>query len=211
MVEYTGMQLELLNRWKRGAALMAQDHGRSATISKTKHYRLMIPSIIIPLVMAPFEGVAHEYKWIVYVNICAFISSGVASGLAAFFNYSQEEVAHVTAASGYKELITMVDSEFTKPHSVRAPVEMLIQKLQMKLHFIESTAPSIDVAPLVSGALLYTDDDDARIAHNIDLEAAEQHVEARMRRKRRHSRTIPKTSYVARGANPGENGSSISS
>jgi len=207
MVEYTAMQLELLNRWKRGAALMAQDHSRSAAISKTKHYRLMVPAIVIPLVMAPFEGIAHEYKWIVYVNISAFVISGVTSGLAAFFNYSQEEAAHVTAASGYKELITMVDSEFTKPHSVRAPVEMLLQKLQMKLHFIESVAPTIDVAPLVSGALSYSEDDDARVAHNIDLEAAENHVE--MRRKKRKKIRIPKTSYVSRGpANTDESSTS---
>ena len=77
----------------------------------------------------------------------------------------------------------------------------------MKLHFIESVAPSIDVAPLVSGALSYSEDDDARVAHNIDLEAAEEHVE--MRRKKRKKLRIPKTSYVSRGvANTEDNSSS---
>ena len=48
----------------------------------------MVPAIVIPLVMAPFEGIAHEYEWIVYVNISAFVIAGLTSGLAAFFNYS---------------------------------------------------------------------------------------------------------------------------
>lgn len=172
---YSTTQKRLLWRWKRASAECAREHKRVAHKTKLWHYSLMIPSIVIPLIMAPFDGIIDESSWLIYTNIAAFIVSGTTAALAAFFDFGAKRIAHNLACVGYKEIITQIDGELAKPASTRDSIELLIQSLQMKMQFLEQTSPNINTTPLISGVLAYDEQDALDSASSID--ASREHIE----------------------------------
>lgn len=173
--DYTENQRELLVRWRRAAVVLAEEHSEDASSNKRWHYRLMIPTLVIPVIMAPLESLADGGAWLAKLNVGAFIVTGVFSGLSMFFNHAEKEAQHEDAVVGYKEIILAVDTELTKPSRAREPIEMFVQRLQMKLQFLAHTSPSINVAPLLRSALSY----EIQPTSMDDIEKAETAVSSR--------------------------------
>jgi hypothetical protein len=173
--DYTENQRELLIRWRRAAVVLAEEHSDHASNNKKWHYRLMIPTLVIPVIMAPLESLASGGEWLAKLNVGAFIATGVFSGLSIFFKHAEKEAQHEDAVVGYKEIILAVDTELTKPGRVREPIEMFVQRLQMKLQFLAHTSPSINAAPLLRSALSY----EVQATSVSDIEKAETAVSSK--------------------------------
>lgn len=152
---FTVAQASLLQRWKRVAALNAHFHAKEALTCKSRYYKLILPSIVLPILNMTQDSLFVENSFLHIIAYLSVMLSGASSALSAFFNYSRLMTQHENAVSGYKEIIMIIDSEFSKPVDIRQPVEFIVQSVQLKINFLAASSPPLKDLPIVNNALVH--------------------------------------------------------
>ena len=147
---FTAPQLALLKRWKRAAAINSETHAACSRRRLNQFYMLAMPGIMLPILNVVMLDSKIPYP--AFMLKLAFMATSGSSALSALLNLSKLAEKHAHASMGYKEIVTMIDSEFAKPPSSRQPIAFLVQNVQLKLQFISESSPVLDVSPITSSA-----------------------------------------------------------
>lgn len=146
--EFTHDQLQLLNTWRQSSSQLAVEHAMSADQALRRHLYLFVPTLIIPLVMAPLDGLFLGGNTGEIISRVAFLVSAVCASLSAFFSFAKKNIEHDHASAAYKDLVVLIESELAKSDSMRKPTVLLIQQVRHELRFLEHMSPQVSVHPI---------------------------------------------------------------
>ena len=74
--------------------ILSAAHDQASSDTQKIYEYIAVPTIIIPLIMAPVEAMGHEESWMTYVTMLAFITTGVLSGVNVFFKFKEKSINH---------------------------------------------------------------------------------------------------------------------
>ena len=118
-------------------------HDKSGYYYKKLRQKWGLPSILLPVTMAPISAVFAETNWIKYVNMVSFVSVTLLSGVDSFFSFASRKEKHFNHSCRYAELSTFIDSEMFKKKAFRVQADVFLTEVRMKLDTLTTTAPTI--------------------------------------------------------------------
>jgi hypothetical protein len=135
----------LISKWKEQIEKLSHIHQESAYITKTRYYRLAIPSIIIPFVMTLvsqnlYTDNANPGH---IVDGVAFMLTSVLSGLTVFLRYGQTYEEHFQTSTRYVDIVNRIDSELARKRKFRTPSDVFITEMKCKIDFLNEDAPDL--------------------------------------------------------------------
>jgi hypothetical protein len=134
---------DLINRWRESCVSLAASHEQSARKCKRKHVFYGLPSLMIPMVMTPLSAALSDQDWISYVEMSAFMCTGITSAMVQFFNFSGKSERHFSFSARYADLVTDIDQELAKPRSFRQQVDTFSLKVKMMYDALNRSAPDL--------------------------------------------------------------------
>jgi hypothetical protein len=104
-----------------------------------------LPSVLIPLIMAPVSLMLESVGTpaIQYVNAGGFMLTGVFTGVYSFFKYGEKMERHFAFSARYADILTDIESELIKERRHRIPADVMIVKVKMSVDNLKKTAPVI--------------------------------------------------------------------
>lgn len=135
--------------------ILSAAHDQASSDTQKIYEYIAVPTIIIPLIMAPVEAMGHEESWMTYVTMLAFITTGVLSGVNVFFKFKEKSINHASASENLKDIINNIDMEFAKRSNERIQATVLMQTVRLKVNQIGLEAPPVPVAPFIQSELGY--------------------------------------------------------
>jgi hypothetical protein len=112
---------------------------------KSKNNWFGLPSILIPLIMAPVSLMleAADSGKLPYVNAVGFMLTGIFTGVYSFFKYGEKMERHFSFSARYSDIVTDIESELIKGRQFRTQADVLIIKIKMGLDNLNNSAPVI--------------------------------------------------------------------
>lgn len=135
--------------------ILSAAHDQASSDTQKIYEYIAVPTIIIPLIMAPVEAMGHKEYWMTYVTMLAFITTGVLSGVNVFFKFKEKSINHASASENLKDIINNIDMEFAKRSNERIQATVLMQTVRLKVNQIGLEAPPVPVAPFIQSELGY--------------------------------------------------------
>lgn len=136
-------QEALIQGWRTNCESLAARHEEAAKVAKKKAVKYGLPAIIIPLLMTPLSSAFQDTEWIGYVEMSAFMTSGLASAMSQFFNFSGKSEKHFSFSSRYADLVTDIDQELAKRRPFRQSVDTFTLKIKMAYMALNRAAPDL--------------------------------------------------------------------
>lgn len=136
-------QEELIDKWRTACDDLSVKHQISAESCKKKHSFYGLPSLIIPLLMTPISATFKDESWISYIEMSAFMLSGVASAMLQFYNFSGKKERHFAFSARYADLVTDIEQEMAKPRQFRQEVDTFSLKIKMLYDALNRSAPDL--------------------------------------------------------------------
>ena len=136
-------QEELIKRWRESSNSLATAHDNSARICKKKNLLYGLPSLMIPMMMAPLSAALKDREYISYIEMVAFTTTAVTSAMAQFFDYSGKTQKHFSFSARYADLVTDIDHELSKPSQFRQQVDTFSLKIKMMYDGLNRSAPDL--------------------------------------------------------------------
>jgi len=143
--EWTEQIEQLVSRWKNQVEKLSHVHQESGYILKTRYYRLIIPSIILPFIMTLVSQniYAGDNDTSHIIEGTAFMVTSALSALTLFFNYGQLYEQHFQFSARYSDIITRIDFELARRRKFRTPSDVFITELKCKIESLNDGAPSL--------------------------------------------------------------------
>lgn len=134
---------ELIDKWRESCKSLARSHEDAAQAYKKKNVMYGLPSLMIPMVMAPLSAALKDYDYISYIETIAFMSTAVASAMVQFFKFSAKSERHFSFATRYADLVTDIDQELAKARRFRQQVDTFSLKVKMMYDALNRSAPDL--------------------------------------------------------------------
>lgn len=134
---------ELIKLWNAEIKISKKLHEESGYYYKKMRKRWGLPAIVLPAVMAPFNGVFSDTKWIKYVNVTTFMIVAFMSGIDSFFSFATRKERHFNHSSRYAELSTSIESELLKQKKFRIQSDVFTTQIRMRFDMLNTIAPII--------------------------------------------------------------------
>ena len=127
------------------ARLHSNLHEQSGYYFKQRNNWFGLPSVLIPLIMAPISLLVESanVSAIPFVNAGGFMLTGIFTGVYSFFKYGEQMERHFSFASRYSDIVTDIESELIRERKHRTPADVMIVKIKMALANLNTTAPVI--------------------------------------------------------------------
>ena len=136
-------QESLIKNWRATCESLAAKHEQAAKAAKAKSVKSGLPAILIPLIMTPLSSAFQESQWIGYIEMTAFMTTGLASAMSQFFNFSGKSEKHFAFSSRYADIVTDIDQEMAKPRNFRQSVDTFSLKVKMMYMSLNRAAPDV--------------------------------------------------------------------
>jgi hypothetical protein len=133
----------LIKAWRDASEGLAAAHNVAGKACKKKHVLYGLPSLMIPMVMAPLSAALKDVEWISYVEMCAFMGTAATSAMVQFFNFSGKTEKHLAFSARYADLVTDIDQEMAKPRQYRQQVDTFSLKIKMMYDALNRAAPDL--------------------------------------------------------------------
>lgn len=141
--EWSERTESLAIEWGKKAEVSSEAHNKAGKSHKFKHVVVGLPSIIIPIAMAPISTTFAEEDGIEYANMSMFLISGVLSAVHTFFAFDRKYQKHMDYSARYGDVASDVKFELAKSRPFRVSYDEFLMKIQMKLDFLSATAPDL--------------------------------------------------------------------
>jgi hypothetical protein len=136
-------QENLIKSWRTTCEGLAERHEQAAKAAKKKGVTYGLPAIIIPLVMTPLSSAFQDNAWIGFIEMTAFMTTGLASATSQFFNFSGKSEKHFAFSARYADLVTDIDQELAKRRPFRQSVDTFSLKIKMAYMALNRAAPDL--------------------------------------------------------------------
>lgn len=134
---------DLIKSWRNSSQELSVAHNNIGIACKKKHVVYGLPSLMIPMVMAPLSAALKDYDFISYLEMSAFMCTAVATAMVQFFNFSGKKEKHFAFSARYADLVTDIDQELAKAISFRQPVDTFSLKVKMMYDALNRAAPDL--------------------------------------------------------------------
>lgn len=139
----------LMNDWKNMCKLKSDLHSKAGYIYKRKHTHWGLPSMLIPISMAPisvmigYNSCSSDLNWQTIFNSAAFLISGIFSGVSSFFKFETKKEQFFNFSARYCDIITDIEAELIKDQKYRVPADVFIIRIKMLVDNLSITEPDI--------------------------------------------------------------------
>jgi hypothetical protein len=136
-------QEKLLIEWRDASRSSATAHEQSARLCKKKNIWFGLPSLMIPMLMAPLSGALKDNDNISFIETAAFMTTAITSAMVQFFNFSGKTEKHFAFSARYADLVTDIDQELSKPRHFRQQVDVFTLRIKMIYDGLNRSAPDL--------------------------------------------------------------------
>lgn len=140
---WTNLHEELLLEWKTNCEEFAKKHSKKAMKCKLWHQAIKLPSVIIPVIMAPITNGLKDYEYISQINTVGFILSAFLNAYYNFYDFQEKKEKHDQHASHYYDLVTTIDVVLSRGRTFREPADRFFERIQAEIDILERTSPDI--------------------------------------------------------------------
>lgn len=155
MSDWNEKSQALLRKWRSHMRILSEAHDTASGDTEKLYNGLAVPTIVIPLVMAPVEAMGHETPWMTYFIMLAFVTTGCLSAVNVFYGFKEKSLNHGNASNKLRDLINTIDMEFAKSKKDRSQATVLMQTIRLKVSQIGNQAPPVPCAPFLDTELNY--------------------------------------------------------
>lgn len=122
---------------------LANIHENSGYHLRRKNNIFGIPSTIIPIIMSPITSVFGDYEYIKYINMVAFLITGILTAFNNYYKFSNEMEQHFQFSNKYTVIYNEIDLELSKKKKYRVDVDVFTDRIKNNYDHLLSTAPII--------------------------------------------------------------------
>lgn len=133
----------LMNQWLKEVYTLQFRHEKAGYFYKKMRKIWGLPCVIIPSVMTPITNVYADYKHIQYINMIAFVTVAIFTGVDSFFSFALRRERHFTHSTRYSELHSEIQVEIIKERRYRIQSDVFFTRIQMKYDMLNMNAPII--------------------------------------------------------------------
>jgi len=134
---------KLMNHWLREVYTLQYRHEKAGYFYKKMRKIWGLPCVIIPSVMTPITNVYADYKNIQYINMLAFVTVAIFTGVDSFFSFALRRERHFNHSTRYSELHSEIQVEMIKERRYRVQSDVFFTRIQMKYDMLNMNAPII--------------------------------------------------------------------
>ena len=139
---------EFMNDWKAMCVLKSNLHSKAGYIFKKKNTYWGLPSVLIPISMAPISVMmgyndcdSSSLTWQTIFNSSAFLLSGLFSGVYSFFKFGEKMEQFFNFSSRYYDVVTEIEAELIKERKFRLPADVFIIRIKMLVDNLSKNEP----------------------------------------------------------------------
>ncbi len=136
-------QEDLIRQWRDSSNSLSEAHDKGARACKKKNVFYGLPSLMVPMIMAPLSAALKDNEYISYVEMVAFMTTALTSAMVQFFNFSGKTEKHYAFSARYADLVTDIDHELSKPIKFRQQVDTFSLKIKMLYDALNRAAPDL--------------------------------------------------------------------
>lgn len=141
--EWSEITETLAREWGEEALKASEGHAKAGLKNKAMHVYFGLPSVLIPIAMAPIStSFSDEYN-IQYVNMSAFLLSGILGAVDNFFAYDRKYQKHMDFSARYSDVVSDVKYQLAKSRPYRVSYDEFLMKIQMKMDSLAASAPDL--------------------------------------------------------------------
>ena len=108
---------ELMLEWKNICKIKADQHSKSGYEYKKKNTHWGLPSVLLPISMAPisimigYDTCSDGLNWQTVFNSSLFLLSGICSGVYSFYRYGEKMEQFFNFSARYYDIVTEIEAE----------------------------------------------------------------------------------------------------
>lgn len=136
-------QEDLIAAWRKEADTLAAAHGSAGKKAKRLRVLYGLPPLVIPAVMTPVSAAFKDASWVSYIEMVAFMLTGITGAVSTFFNYAGKTEKHFAFSARYADLVTDIDQEMVKPRRFRQQVDTFSLRVKMTYDALNRAAPDV--------------------------------------------------------------------
>ncbi len=102
----------------------------------------VLPGIIIPAFMTPIAGNFKDTEWIKLLSPLVFAFVAVSVSLSAYFGFAKKSEQHFNYSAKYSDLVTDIDEELCKIHSVRREARVFMAAIKSRFDSLNTYSPN---------------------------------------------------------------------
>lgn len=140
----------LLYTWSSSWDQKAAAHGVAEGRARCRHLALQVPTVLIPIVLAPLLTAKYLREDSIIV-VLALIASGLTGTLQSTLGLERKSEQHAQAAFRYADLLTDVEEVLCKDRRFRPRCDVTVQKFKMRMDSAERYSPPVNL-PLDSSS-----------------------------------------------------------
>jgi len=134
----------LLLAWSTQWDAKSTAHSDAEANKRWKHQCLQLPTVIIPIVLAPLLASQYLSETSPAVVILLVVS-GLAGALQSTLQMERKSEQHAQAAFRYADLLTDAEEIMSKDRFFRPTMDVTIQKFKMRMDSAERYSPPVHV------------------------------------------------------------------
>lgn len=134
----------LLMTWSISWDAKSIAHGKAESSKRWGHSCLQIPTVLVPILLAPLlssQYVNEQSPCVVF----ALIISGLTGALQSILQLERKSEQHAQAAFRYSDLLTDAEEILSKGRAFRPPMDVTIQKFKMRMDSAERYSPPVTI------------------------------------------------------------------
>lgn len=140
---WTNESEALLREWCQASERVAKAHDRKGRRSKFLHALWCLPTVVIPVAIAPLTALIKSSSQLENVEMAALCFSGVCGAVSTFYNFGGTAEKHFSYSAKYSDLVTDIKYQLSKPRQFRSPCDVVTLRINMLFDSINNNAPVI--------------------------------------------------------------------
>lgn len=133
----------LLREWCDASESVAMAHNRKGKRSKLLHALWCLPTVVVPVAIAPLMQLAKSSPQIENIEVAALCLSGICGAVTTFYNFGGIAEKHFAYSAKYSDLVTDIKHQLAKPRKFRSPCDVVMLRANMMFDSINNNAPII--------------------------------------------------------------------
>ena len=134
----------LLYTWSSSWEQKSAAHGAAGGRARCRHLALQVPTVLIPIVLAPLLAAQYVQENSIVV-VLALTISGLTGALQSILGLERKSEQHAQAAFRYVDLLTDVEEVLCKDRRFRPRCDVTVQKFKMRMDSAERYSPPVNV------------------------------------------------------------------
>ena len=131
-------------QWLRGWSKRAELHRQAAAHCASMSHRVVVPSILLPLIMTPLSGfLEREDTNTTFVVPAGFMVCAMLSTVVSYFKFDKLSVEHASKCHKYEDLISDMQVELNKSRRYRRQVDVFITEVKMRSDALDRNGPDL--------------------------------------------------------------------